>query len=36
MQYDYKYSMNRISQVITRVEFNCMAAVQGTHHVIHI
>jgi len=30
----YKYSMNIRSQVITRVEFNCLAAMQSDHHVI--
>ena len=36
MQYAYKRTMNRWSQVITGVEFNCIAATQGAHHVIHL
>jgi len=34
LQYDYNHSMNGWSKVITRVEINCTAATQGTHHVI--
>jgi len=33
MQYDYKYSMNGWSKVITEVQFNCTAAMQGAHHI---
>ena len=36
MQYVYKHSMNERSQVITGVEFNSTAAMQGAHHIIHL
>jgi len=36
MQYVHNHNMNGWSQVITGVEFNCSAAMQGTHHVIYI
>ena len=31
----YKYNIYRWSQVITGVEFDYMAAMQGTHHALH-
>jgi len=36
MQYFYNHSMNGWSQATTGVEFNCKAATQGVHHVIHL
>ena len=33
-QNDYRYSMNGESQVVTGFEFNCMAVMQGTHHIL--
>jgi len=33
---DYKYSMTGCSQDTTWFEFNCTAATQGSHHVIHL
>jgi len=33
MQYIYKHNVNGRSQIITEVEFNCTAAMQGSHHV---
>jgi len=32
----YTYSMNVWSQVITRIKLNCVAAMQGCHHIIHL
>jgi len=36
VQYDYKHSINGCKPVIAEIELNCVAAMQGCHHSLHL